>query len=157
MRKNSLQRRPFPIPPVGKPVCHNPLVVHDNDDGMGDAIGKISWGVPHIEQVESPDDTGLRIGQNRIGHIPAAMEAPQGTHRIVGHRGHVVAEVVYLFDPITPGDRLDDAIGSPIKGSREQKNQPFVPGKRAETPHLTRLICRTQDRCEIVPNLWPSG
>ena len=91
-------------------------IEHD-DHRMGDAVHITAGGVVLVQQAEGADDLGVGIGEDRILYFPAFGETRQFGDRIVGYRRDLVTERSEFIDPVVPGDRLDDAEGSPIERS----------------------------------------
>ena len=91
-------------------------VEHDNNR-MRDTVRITAGGVVLVQQTECANDFGFGIGENRIFNSAAFCEARYCRDGIVSYRRDLVAERSEFIDPFVPGDRLDNAEGSPIERS----------------------------------------
>ena len=91
--------------------------VENDNDGVGDTVRIAAGGVVLVQQAESANDLGPGIGQDGKLDFPAFGEPGYFGNAIIGNGRDLVAERSKFLDPVVPGDRLDNAEGSPIERS----------------------------------------
>ncbi len=97
----------------------DPIGVEHDDYRMGDAVRVAAGAVVLVQQAEGANNLGIGIGEDWVFDFSAFGKTRQLRHRIIGYGRDLVAKRSEFIDPFVPGDRLDNAEGSPIERSRK--------------------------------------
>ena len=93
----------------------DPLGIDDEDGRKGNAVPRAAPRKSLVDQAEGADDFGLFVGQQRESDVLGGGEAGMYGDRFPGDDRDVVTEGFELIEAPVPGDRLADAMGSPVE------------------------------------------
>lgn len=119
------------------------LRIEHHDDRMGDPVGIAPARITFVEETKLADYFGFRICNERHLQIAAALKTIEEPFLIIGYRCYVIAKSFNLIDLTVPGDRLDDAVGSPIERSGEQQNKTLFSAKGLKGLGGSLMVSRT--------------
>ena len=99
-----------------------PLLVENEDDRPGHAIGAAARRVLRVAQLIEVDHLRLRVGEKREGDIALLRERLEDFGTVIRERGDAVASLLDLRYAAIHVDQLRLTIGAPIRRAKEHEN-----------------------------------